>query len=138
VREGNVEEGQAAMARFQELKAKEAEKFTRNKHAVTQRQEAKDLIAAGERDKAILVYTELMKEGLADLQDVLTLCNLYLSLGHYTPASSCFQNVLAVSPYHKDALAGLAEAAQGLGNEQVSRQCRDRLELLTPPVTEAK
>jgi tetratricopeptide (TPR) repeat protein len=138
MREGNVEEGQAAMARFQELKAEEAEKFNRNKHAVTQRQEAKDLIAAGERDKAILVYTELMKEGLADLQDVLSLCNLYLSLGHYTPASSCFQNVLQVSPYHKEALAGLAEAAQGLGNEQVARQCRDRLELLTPPVTEAK
>lgn len=135
MREGNVEEGQVAMARFQELKAEEAESFTRNKHAVTRRQEAKDLIAAGDRDKAIVVYTDLMKEGLAELQDVLALCNVYLSLGHYSPASSCFGNVLEVSPYNEEALVGMVEAAQGLGNEPIAQQCRERLELLSSPVS---
>ena len=133
VREGNVEEGQAAMARFQELKVKENEEFTRSNLGVAKRQEAADFIAAGEVEKAIPVYTEMMREGLASRDDVLSLCNAYHTVGQNDPAFSCFSRVLENSPYEKEALEGLAQSAAALQKTEIAEQCRYRLGLLSPP-----
>ncbi len=131
MREGRSVEGQAEMARFQELKAKEAEDFDKHNKAHAKRVEAKDAVDAGEPEKAVPIYLNLIKEAVAEIDDLVELGRAYMKAGNSKEAFAWFERTIEVDPYNRDAHEGLAQAAEALARRELAERSRERFELLS-------
>ncbi len=130
---GDRERGEAAMHRFQELKAIEDQNWLRRNRAHALRLEALDAGRAGNGEGAIRIYEEMAAAGIAGLEDYLEAGRLLLELGDGRRAYGWFEGVLETDPYQREALEGRAAAADALGRREVARQDRERLGLLASP-----
>ena len=135
MREGDKEKGKVALERFRELKAAEEEAWVEHNQAYRQKLEAQDATAAGDRDEALRIYNELASMGFAEPDDYLAAGSLYLESGDFERAFGWFEQLLTANPYKREALEGLAEAAAGLGRDEVAAQARAHVDLLAWPCT---
>jgi len=133
MREGDKEKGKAALERFRELKAAEEVAWVEHNQAYRKKLEARDAVAAGDREEALLIYNDLASMGLAETDDYLAAGSLYLEAGDLEKAFGWFEQILASNPYKREALEGLAEAAEGLGRAEAAAQARARADLLAWP-----
>ncbi len=67
---------------------------------------------------------------MRELADYLALAAAWLRLGDGAKAFAWYQSVLETEPYHRQALEGLAGAAERTQRDEVAERCRERLELL--------
>ncbi len=132
LREGNEGDAQAAMQRFRDLKAREDEEFQRHGRAHFLRLEAEEAVAAGETARAIEIYTGIAADRVGEPADYLAVASALLRLGDGVNATAWYQRVLEAEPYEREALEGLARAAERIGRNEVAERCRERLELLAP------
>jgi len=135
MRAGEKENGKAALERFRELKAAEEEAWVEHNQAYRKKLEAQDATAAGDPAEALRIYNELASVGLAEPDDYLAAGSLYLEGGDFERAYGWFEQFLTANPYRREALEGLAAAAEGLGREDVATQARARADLLAWPCT---
>ena len=84
-------------------------------------------------DEAIIIYSVLAKEGVADVEDLISLGKLSLETERNDQALTWFQQALERTPYNKQGLEGLAQAAKALEQSDLLLQCQKRLELLENP-----
>jgi Flp pilus assembly protein TadD len=133
MREGDKEKGKAALERFRELKAAEEVAWVEHNQAYRKKLEAKDAAAAGDRAEALLIYNDLASIGLAETDDYLAAGSLYLEAGDFEKAFGWFEQILASNPHKREALEGLAAAAEGLGRTEAAAQARARADLLAWP-----
>ncbi len=56
----------------------------------------------------------------------------WLRLGDGGKAFAWYESVLQAEPYDREAIEGLARAAEMIGRNEVAERCRERLELLAP------
>ena len=132
LREGSVGDAQAAMQQFRDLKAREDEEFLRHNRAHFLRLEAEEAVAAGEMARAIESYTGIVADGVGELADYLAVAAAWLRLGDGVKAFAWYESVLKALPYDREALEGLARAAERIHRNEVAERCRERLELLAP------
>ena len=135
MREGDKEKGKVALERFRELKAAEEEAWVEHNQAYRKKLEAQDAVAAGDRDEALRIYYDLASIGLAEPDDYLAAGSLYLEAGDFERAFGWYEQFLTANPYKREALEGLAAAAEGLGRDEVAARSRTRAELLNWPCT---
>ncbi len=133
MREGDKEKGKAALERFRELKAAEEEAWVEHNQAYRKKLEAQDATAAGDVEEALRIYNELASMGFAEPDDYLAAGSLYLQADDFERAYGWFEQFLTANPYRREALEGLAEAAEELGREDVATQARARADLLAWP-----
>lgn len=133
MRAGDKEKGKAALERFRELKAAEEEAWVEHNQAYRKKLEAQDATAAGDAEEALLIYNELASMGFAEPDDYLAAGSLYLEAEDYERASGWYEQFLTTDPYKREALEGLAEAAEGLGRSDIAGQARARADLLSWP-----
>ncbi len=129
-REGRAGDAAAAMERFRDLKAREDEEFQRHNRAHFLRLEAQEAVAAAETARAIEIYTGLVADGVGERADYLAVAAALLRLGDGAGAFAWYERVLEVEPYDREALEGLARAAERIGRNEVAERCWERLELL--------
>ncbi|MCP3958872.1 MAG: tetratricopeptide repeat protein [bacterium] len=132
LREGSVGDAQAAIERFRDLKAREDEEFLRHNRAHFLRLEAEQAVAAGETARAIEIYTGFVADGLGEPADYLAVAAAFLRLGDGANAFAWYESVLEAEPYDREALEGLARAAERIQRDEVAERCRERLKLLAP------
>ncbi len=130
LREGNEHDAQAAMERFRELKAREDEEFERHNRAHFLRLEAEEAVAGGRTAQATLILTGIVADGLGGVADFLAIGSAWLRAGDGAKAFAWYERVLEADPYDREALLGLAQAAEALHWKEVADECRERLELL--------
>ncbi len=95
--------------------------------------EAQDAAAAGDTEGALRMYNDLASAGLAEEEDFLAAGSLYLGVGNFERAYRWYEQILESNPYQREALDGLAEAAEGIGQEDAANQARARADLLAWP-----
>jgi tetratricopeptide (TPR) repeat protein len=132
LREGKEGDAQAAMKRFRDLKALEHEEFLKHNRAHYLRLEAEEAVAAGEMARAIEIYSGIVADGVKELSDYLALAAAWLRLGDGANAFAWYESVLLTQPYDREALEGMARAAEVIQRNEVADRCRQRLELLAP------
>jgi Flp pilus assembly protein TadD len=133
MRARDKEKGRTALERFRELKAAEEEAWVEHNQAYAKKLRAQDATAAGDRKEALGIYNELASAGFAEPDDYLAAGALYLEAGDYERAYGWFEQFLTTIPYKREALEGLAEAASGLGRDDVAAEARARANLLSWP-----
>ena len=69
---------------------------------------------------------------MRELADYLSLAAAWLRLGEGANAFAWYESVLRTAPYDREALEGLAKAADLIHRNDVAEHCRERLELLAP------
>lgn len=129
-REGNDAEAKKAMDRFNELKTEERKEFLRQNQMYRLRIEAAEAKNDGDINKAIDLYSQVIKEGSTENSDFLALGNLNLAQNKWKEAESAFENVLQKKPYQIDAIEGLLNTAQKLQDSQKISLYQHQLELL--------
>ena len=82
------------------------------------------------------IYLYLIKEALAEIEDLVELGRAYMKAGNPTEAFAWFERTIDVDPYNKDAHEGLAQAAEALGRQEIAERSRERFELLSATCTE--
>ena len=133
MRAGDKEKGRVALERFRELKAAEEEEWVRHNQAYGKKLEAQDAAAAGDAEGALRMYSDLASAGLAEEDDFLAAGSLYLEAGNIERAYRWYEQILESNPYKREALEGLAAAADGLGRTEIATQARARADLLAWP-----
>jgi len=133
MREGDKENGKAALERFRVLKAAEEEAWVEHNQAYRKKLEAQDAAAAGDAEGALRMYSDLASAGLAEEDDFLAAGSLYLEAGNFERAFRWYEQILENNPYKREALEGLAAAAEGLGRTEIATQARARAYLLAWP-----
>lgn len=133
LRQGKQQEGQAAMTRFQEIKAREDENWLRHNRSHALRLEAEEALSREDAAGAVEAYSKIIANGTAQLEDYVAIGQACLEAGQHSQAFTWFEKILETEPYERDALQGLARAAQTLGREEAARQARERVELLSSP-----
>jgi tetratricopeptide (TPR) repeat protein len=133
LRAGRQDEGEAAMERFRELKAKEdADWLVRNQsHAL--RIDARDAVAQGDPGKGVQKYAQLVEQGTASEEDYLEAGEACLTMGDSAAAYAWFERLLDFSPYDRRALEGLLTAARLLGDDERTEESAHRLAILSWP-----
>jgi tetratricopeptide (TPR) repeat protein len=131
LRAGRQDEGQAAVERFRELKAKEdAEWLVQNQsHAL--RIDARDAVAQGDPGKGVQTYAQLVEQGTATHEDYLEAGEACLTMGDAAAAAAWFERLLEFSPYDRQALEGFAAAARLLERHEVAEETARRLGILS-------
>jgi tetratricopeptide (TPR) repeat protein len=129
-REGNDSEAKQAMTRFEELKNEERKEFLRQNHMYRLRIEAAEAKKNGDINKAIELYSEVIKDGSQEIKDFLALGELNLQQNQWKEAASVFEKVLQKKPYEIDAISGLLKAVQGMKDSEKITLYQHQLELL--------
>ena len=133
MRAGERDKGRAALERFRQLKAAEEADWVEHNQAYAKKLAAQDAAAAGDLEEALEIYDELATVGLAEPDDYLAAGELYLEAGDHERAYGWLERLLRTHPYRREALEGLAAAAQGLGRTDVATEARARADLLAWP-----
>jgi tetratricopeptide (TPR) repeat protein len=128
---GLQDQGERAMARFQELKQKEQAEWLRQNGAHRLRIEAADAMQSGNAAESIRVYRQLASAHLAKAEDWIGLGKAYLEAGKPGEALDSFERALEQFPYNREALAGAAKAANATGKKDVAALNESRLKMLT-------
>jgi len=129
-REGNDAEAKQAMTRFDELKNEERKEFLHQNQMYRLRIEAAEVKKNGDIDKAIELYSEVIKQGSDENNDLLSLGDLYVEQKKWNEAASVFEKLLQKKRYEVDAISGLLNAAQGMKDSEKIKQYQNQLELL--------
>jgi tetratricopeptide (TPR) repeat protein len=130
---GEEEAGKKAMARFQQLKQKELEDWTRHNHGFKIRMEAKDAMSKKNAEESIRLYSQLVTEKLAETEDWLALANAYVLLKEHKKALDAYLGALKISPYNREALAGAAQSSSALRQKDEAELYNHRFELISKP-----
>lgn len=130
-REGDQAKASDAMAKFQELKAKEQKDWLKYSDAHKTRHEAVE-VAKNQPARALELYQKLYENGTADKQDLLAAAKSCKSIRDDSCAFHWYERVLKIAPYDKEAIEGLASAAEALGKSDVAALHRSRAQLLSP------
>ena len=75
---------------------------------------------------------------LAEKADLVGAGRALIAVGRHREARAWFEKVAQNVPYDREVLAGLAEAAEASGEDELARTCRARLELLASPCPDAQ
>ncbi len=130
-REGDDAAAKQAMIRFDELKNEERKEFLHQNHLYRLRLEAADAKKNGDINKAIELYSEVIKQGSKEKDDLLNLGQSYLKAGRYKEAVSSFENVLEKWPYEIKAIQGSVSAYQGIQDMERAAQFRHELDFIS-------
>ncbi|HJZ12400.1 MAG TPA: tetratricopeptide repeat protein, partial [Acidobacteriota bacterium] len=82
--------------------------------------------------EAILLYSKLVDDGLAENADLLALARLHDASGQYQKSETVLQMLLKNAPADTDAMHLLITAAEKLGRHDAAREYRKRLDLVAP------
>lgn len=130
-REGNEPEAKKTLERFEELKTAERKEFLHQNQMYRLRIEAAEAKKNDDINKAIDLYSEVVKQGSEEKNDLLALGELNLTAGKFKEASTAFEKVLRNWPYELKAIEGSIPAYKGIQNEEKAVQSKYELELLT-------
>lgn len=131
-RQGKQTEAAAALQQFRKLKKKEQQEWHKHNEAYKKRLQAGDLMRENKPKEAVLLYSKIVEEGLAEREDLLSLARAYDAAGEHHESLSTLQTLLKSSPYDKEVIVLLVQIAEQLGNRDLLRLYRSRLELLAP------
>lgn len=129
-REGNDAAAKQATARFDELKNEERKEFLHQNQMYRLRIEAAEAKKNGDINKAIELYSEVIKQGSDENKDLLALGSLYLQQKKWNEATPVFEKLIQKKPYEVEAISGLLNAAQGMKDSEKITRYQNQLELL--------
>jgi len=129
-REGNDAEAKTTMDRFQELKDAERKEFLRQNQMYRLRIEAAEAKKNSDIDKAIDLYSEVIKQGSDENNDLLSLGNLYIAQKKWNEAAPVFEKLLQKKPYQIGAISGLLNSVQGMKDSEKITLYQNQLEIL--------
>jgi tetratricopeptide (TPR) repeat protein len=130
---GQTAEGQQAMAKFEKLKLKEREEWLKHNRAYQIRLQAADALAKKDAGESIRLYEQIVKDGVAEPEDLRALADAYSIAGNRNEALHWYEETLKVAPYNREVIAGAARTAKALGKTQTAEMHEARLKLLDQP-----
>jgi Tfp pilus assembly protein PilF len=131
-REGKQAEADRALKRFQELKVKEQQEWEKHNEAHRTQLKAKDLAEQNKIKEALDMYSKLMNSELEQNADLLAVAQLYLASAQYQKGEEVLQRLLHKSPADAEALTLMVSVAEKMGAQEVAREYRKRLALMSP------
>ncbi|MCI0444756.1 tetratricopeptide repeat protein, partial [bacterium] len=129
-REGNDAQAKKTIDRFEQLKTEERKEFLHQNQLYRLRLEAADAKKNGDINKAIDLYSEVIKQGSDQNSDLLALGELNIGQKKWKEAASAFDKVLQKKPYQIDAIEGLLKTAQGMNDSKNVDLYQHQLHLL--------
>lgn len=132
-REDRAALAQDALARFRELKEEEERQWLEGHRAHDERLRGKDALARGDFGTAVEIFTELAGRRAHEVADLVSLGESLLGAGHAAEARDAFDGALKQAPYQPDALAGMANALESLGEKEPVQRLRAAASFLKRP-----